>query len=472
MIFFHFVIPSWRKAVPQFIALASPILFLPPIVDWIISGGKGIKMTYLFNTPKEMIYSFLSIFSHKVGVATVGIKIEIILALLLFGVLVYFIQRSWKRAVISPLILYIIIFLFASLPGLVSIIGQVGRLFPTSPLLFFQNSIAGSSTIDNNLHGSLQYGSVVRLIEISFNFMMGKILFLISSVLASLWFYLNFKEKLKAVFHNFRIERVAHYIFTMFVGIFAAYIIFGPVKFNWNDWLSLIILCLSFCFSGIFAICLNDMADEDIDKVSNPGRPLITGSLSREDMKQTAFVSLVATLISGFLAGYTAFFFILAFNALYYIYSVPPTRFKLIPFFSSFIISLCYLTAMFAGFFLVSPVKYVSAFPPKFAVAVIVIIVLLSHARDMKDIEGDRAAGVKTVPVIFGDIWGPRVVGFLSSLSYVLVPVFLGMHLLFISAIPAALANYYFVNKRLYSEKPLFRTYFFFVLASSLLLFF
>jgi 4-hydroxybenzoate polyprenyltransferase len=471
MVFFQIVIPSWKKVIPQFIALASPMLFIPPIADWIISRGKGIKMTYLFNTPAEIVSSFLSIFSFKAGVATAGIKIEIILALFLFGILVYFLQRSWKRAILSPLILYVIIFIFASLPGIISAIGQIGRLFPSGPITFFQNSIAGSSTIANNLHGSLQYGSVVRLIEISFNFMLGKILFIISSMLASLWFFINFKDKFKAIFRNFRTERVAHYIFTVFVGIFTAYIVFGQIKFNWNDWLSVIIICLSLCYSGIFAICMNDMADEDIDMVSNTDRPLVTGSLSRGDMKQTAFISLVAALISGFLAGYTAFFLILAFNALYYIYSVPPTRFKLIPFFSSFIIGLCYLTAILAGFFLVSPVKQVSAFPPKLAAAVVVIIVLLSHARDMKDIEGDRIAGVKTVPVIFGDIWGPRVVGFLSSLSYILVPVFLGTHILFISAVPATLANYYFVNKKPYSEKPMFKTYFAFVLASFLLLF-
>lgn len=472
LLFFQVVIPSWKKVIPQFVILSTPILFIPPIVDWIVSGGKGIKMTYLFDAPVKMLHSFLSIFSYKTGVATVGIKIEIILALILFSVLVYFIQKSWKRAIFSAIILYVIIFIFASLPGVVSMIVQFGHIFQKTPLLFFQNSVVESSTIANNIHSSLEYSSGIRLLEVSFNFMMGKILFIISSVLASVWFFINFKDKFKAVFCNFRIERIAHYIFTIFVGIFVAYIIFGRIQFNWNDYLSVIVLCLSFCYSGIFAICMNDIVDEDIDKISNTDRPLVTGSLSKEDMKQIAFVSLVAVLLSGFLAGYTTLFFVLALNALYYIYSVPPTRFKLIPFFSSFIIGLCYLTAILAGFFLVSPIKEVSVFPPKLAAAVIVVTVLLAHARDMKDIKGDRFAGVKTVPVIFGDVWGPKIVGILSSLSYILVPVFLSIPILFVSAVPAALANYYFVNKKPYSEKPMFRTYFIFILVTFLLLFF
>ena len=90
----------------------------------------------------------------------------------------------------------------------------------------------------------------------------------------------------------------------------------------------------------------------------------------------------------------------------------------------------------------------------------------------MKDVRGDKAAGVKTVLVLFGDVWGPRVVGLLAFLSFLLVPVFAGIPVLFASAIPAGFVSYYFINKKPYSEKPIVKTYFFFVLASILLLFF
>jgi len=147
-------------------------------------------------------------------------------------------------------------------------------------------------------------------------------------------------------------------------------------------------------------------------------------------------------------------------------------RFKLIPLFSSFLIGLCYSTAALAGFFLVSPLKNVSAFPPKLFVAIVVIITFLSHARDMKDINGDKAFGVKTVPVLFGDVWGPRIVGTLTGISFILIPLFSGLNILYLSAVPAGLFSYYFVNRKPYFEKPLFRIYFFFVFASILLLLF
>lgn len=470
MIFIQTAIPSWKKVAPQFVSISLLAIFIAPIADWIISGGKGLRMAYLFEPPKEMLLSFVSFFGKNFsnGV-TWGLRIELALMVLSMGLLVYFAQKNWRRAVFSALVLYVIIFTFISLPGLVSMVGQIGH-FTQSPLAFFQNSIANSSTISNNLHSSLQYSSVVRLIEISFNFIMGKILFLILIVAASVWFRLNFKEKFKAIIKNSRPERVAHFILMILFGSFISYSTFPIIKLNWSDWLSVIVLCLSFYFSWVFAVCVNDIVDEDIDAVSNAERPLIASSLDKEDMKQAAIIFLVASLISSFLAGYTAFFFVLAFTALYYIYSAPPTRFKIIPFFSSFIIGLCTLTAVMAGFFLLSPFKYVSAFPPRLALAVVVIFFLLVSTRDMKDIEGDKKVGIKTAPIIFGDIWGPRVIGIFAAMSFLLIPVFSGIYILFASAIPAALVVYYFVNREPYIEKYIFRTYFAFALVSFLLL--
>src|SRR3989338_378094 len=96
---------------------------------------------------------------------------------------------------------------------------------------------------------------------------------------------------------------------------------------------------------------------------------------------------------------------------------------------------------------------------------------LLTGIRDIKDIEGDKKAGIKTVPIIFGDVWGVRVVGFLAGLSYILIHVFLGINILFVAAIPCALATYYFANKKPYKEKFIFMIYFAFILVSALLIF-
>lgn len=473
MIFIKLVLPSWKKIAPQFVSLAFIVVLVAPIIDWVVSGGKGLTMTYLFNSPKEMIFSFLTFFGSDFSTGiTFGLRIEMAVILLFVGAIVYSTKRSIFKSIISVFYIYVLIFVFLSLPGVINLLGGHtldGNYFK-DPLFFIQKSIEGSATISNNIHSSLRYYSVVRMFEVAFNFLMGKILFIILVVSVLLWFYLNFKEKLKSVIINSRPERVAHYLLMIFFGLFTAHSMFGGVKLNWNDWLSVLMLCFAFYFSWMFAVCVNDVADEDIDKVSNSGRPLITNLLSKEDMKQAATLFLVASLLSAFLAGYSAFFFVLAFTALYYIYSAPPTRFKTVPFFSSFLIGLCCLTAVMAGFFLLSPIKYASAFPPKIALAVVIIFSLLTSVRDMKDIEGDKKAGIKTTPIVFGDVWGPRVVGIFAGLSYILVPIFSGVYLIFITAIPAAITSYYFVNRKPYVEKPIFLIYFAFILTSLILL--
>ncbi len=221
----------------------------------------------------------------------------------------------------------------------------------------------------------------------------------------------------------------------------------------------------------MFAVCVNDSVDIEIDTVTNSDRPLIKNKLSSKGMEEASFIFITLSVVAGFLAGYTALFFSLTFTALYYIYSAFPTRFKIIPFFSSFIIGLCCLTAVMSGFYIISPIKSVSIFPIKIIFAVITIFFLWSHIRDMKDIEGDRLAGIPTVPVLFGPFWGPRIVAVFASIAFLLVPIFFEINFLFISAIPASLATYYFVTKIPYKEKPLFQTYFIFVLMSFVLLF-
>lgn len=468
MLFLSVVIPNWKHVIPQFVVVTLPAVFIPPIVDWMVSGGKGFKVTYFFDKPSEMLHSLLNFGS--VG-TTIGLKVEMAAVFICFGILVYLIQKSWQRAIVSPILLYLIVFFFASLPGIVSVLGQTGNLFQIDLLIFFRDSMKDSATIANNLHGSLVYGSGFRLIEISFNFMMGKVLFLVTSVLACVWFFVNFKSKFKALVRNSRPQRASHYIFTILFGAVIAWAMYPPANFNWNDWFSIVVLCLAFYFSGMFAICVNDLADEDIDRISNSNRPLITGVLSRENMKQASVVFLLASLLGAFLAGYTAFFFVLAFTALYYIYSVPPTRFKIVPLFSSFLIGLCYATAILSGFFLISASKSVSAFPPKLFVATVIVITFLAHARDVKDIKGDKAVGIKTIPVLFGEVWGLRIVGLLTAISFVLIPLFSGLEILYVVALPASIASYYFINKKPYSERPLYLIYFLFVLFSILLLF-
>ena len=305
MVFIREILPGWKHIAPQLAVFSFLLVFIAPVVDWIISGGEGLRMAYLFDAPREILISFLTFFGKDLSVGiTWGIRAEVALALLSLGFVVYFAEKSFKKAIASVVSLYILIFIFLSLPGIMNIIGgaHVAGNYFNQPLLFIQKSISDSVTTLNNIHSSLDYSSVVRMLEISFNFMMGKILFLILAAAAFIWFRLNFKEKLRAVIKNSRPERGAHYILMIALGLFSAYLIFPALKLNWNDWLSVLMLCLSFYFSWMFAVCVNDIADEDIDAVSNASRPLIVKTLDKEE-QQDIIHRQIALLEKGFYLG-------------------------------------------------------------------------------------------------------------------------------------------------------------------------
>lgn len=473
LIFILFVkkfIGSFAHVAEKLVVLSLIAIFIAPVIDYLISGGKGMKMAYLFDSPGQIFNSLVTFFGPSLSQGiTLGIRIEVSIVLLSLLLFIYFAERSMKKAVFGAVAMYFIAFIMVSLPGIFSLIAQGGTGF--LPVEFLQNAIIRSETILNNIPPYLKYTSDITLLNVAFNFLMSKILLLLSIVFAFAYFYRNHKEKFVAIIKNSRPERVAHYFFMIFLGMFAAYSLFFPfINFNWIDVLSVVALLLSFYFSWMYAVCVNDNEDVAIDEVTNQERPLVKGAVSAKDMKQASSIFLFATLLSGYIAGFSALFFVLAFTALYYVYSANPSRLKLIPFFSSFLIALCCLAAVLAGFYLISPVKNLSVFPDKLTIAIVLLYFLFANIRDMKDIEGDKKAGIKTVPILFGDVWGPRLVGSMAGLSFLLVPVLLGIYTLFIAAVPAALAIYFYITRKPYVEKPVFNTYISFIIASIILL--
>lgn len=456
MLVFQYALPTWKKSIPVIALFGLTIMFVPPIIDWLVSGGKGISMAYIAQSPADMVYSFLTFFGRFVTRgATIGMRIEIAMALLGVGAFVYYVRKSLWRSLATMLALYAIVFVSGNLPGILSAIAGLFGVNMSSPNQFLISSITNSSTLADNIHGTLLYGSLQRMLEIGFDFMIGRIWFLVTAVLAVLWFFTNFKRQAAAVFKNSRPERATRYVLLVLLGVLIAYHQ-NSFSINWNDWLSLITLVLAFYFSWMFAVCVNDIFDTKIDRISNTDRPIPSGSLSVSDMKSASLLFLVPALIGGYLSGYYAFFCILFFNAAAYLYSVPPLRLKRLPLVSGIIIAFCCLSAVMAGFFIFSPLKAVSAFPVGLIAGIVCIFFLAEHMKDIKDIEGDRAAGIMTIPIILGPVWGIRVVGIFATLAYLIVPFVAGKMTLFIGAVPAAAITYLLVVRKPYVERPIF----------------
>ncbi|MFC1700953.1 UbiA family prenyltransferase, partial [Patescibacteria group bacterium] len=451
-LFFILILSLFIK--DHFVHISKVILFgmiitwIPPIIDMIVSRGKGIGMAYLFQLPIDLARNFFLFFgAHKMPGITPGIRIEIFLVLISV-----FFYTKWKTKDISKsifvfLISYLVLFFLVSLPSFVAF-GQ------GDVLRFFLNSIRGSLFEKNFLHQTIRFSSLERQFEIYFNGAISHIYYFLVFGLSAFLAFLWNKQKLIAILKNSRIERVAHYWLMIVLGAILAIAYINPLVLNcWLDISSLIILLLSFYFAWMFAVGVNDIADQKIDFVSNKKRPLIVGTLCESDIKIFNFFFLIWAILGGFLVGHYALFMIIAFTALYYVYSSPLLQLKRFVILNSFIISLCCLSAVFAGFFTVSENSKMSAFPINWLLLIVFVFVLSVNIKDIKDIKGDRRQSIHTIPVIFGEKKGKKYIGIMFALSFLIVPYFSGLKILWYISILSAIIGYYLVNKKVFCEQ-------------------
>jgi len=463
-----------------------PITWLPPIVDMVVSGGKGFVLTYLVDGGHALLFDFLTFFGPSLTRgATFGIRFEVLIILAGIG---FFVWQARRKLVIRPLlafsgclpailavlISYTFIFSLFALPGVLYTASHVqnfnsGQITNVTTANFLEKTITGSNIGQNILdNGVTSYGSYQIFLEFGVDKLFSQIFFLLSIFLLGFWFYKTQKEKFLAVLRNSRPERVLFYWLLVSAGALSAFILgLGSFR-SWVDIMSFICLLISWYAGWMFAVHTNDIADVAIDSVSNSDRPLTDGKLTAEEMKQTAVIWLLVSLLGSFIVGYYPFFMNLIFLVAYYIYSVPPLRFKRVPIFSSFLISIACLASILCGFFWLSADKNFSIFPMLTALGIMLAFTLGVNVRDMKDIDGDTTDGIMTLPVIFKKN-GARVVGALFATSFLLAPIIFHFYFLYILAIPTAIVGYKIVTKKPYREKYVLIVYFSFVVISALL---
>lgn len=177
------------------------------------------------------------------------------------------------------------------------------------------------------------------------------------------------------------------------------------------------------CFSGMLiaggANSINDFFDVEIDRINKPNRPLPAGRITR---KQTYVFSLLLFALGTGLGAFIHFLgFIIAFGSsgLLYMYSWRLKRTVVLGNLTvAFITGLAFVYGGLAvGRVGLAAVVGVFAFFFNWGREII---------KDVEDVEGDRALGVKTLPIVYGVrvalVWATAVLVFLMGLT--LIPYF------------------------------------------------
>lgn len=407
-----------RLILPCFIILCSA-----PIIDLFLSGGGGFDMAY-FQPPyhDHIVIRFFTFFGSLEPMAiTPGMRIEIFLVL--FAVLIYFRYKlfSWIKALWYMILTYTVIFLFCSLPYLLKFI-----------LHSFSLSLWPTDFVFSSFY----------LI----------ILFVLGNVLV----FFEVPKKYKMFISDIPWERVFHYQLLVLFGWVLA-IKITPVVIDTKMLLSVILTEIGLFFSCLYSLVTNNIADQEIDVISNPNRILVSEKIEYSLYKRLQWPFLILSLIYGLIAGFASFFYQLIFIANYFVYSVKPLRIKRIPYFSKYCIAFNSIVSVMIGFYLVTYSLY--QFPLKIIVFFLTIYVASIQFIDLKDIAGDSKAKINTIPVIFGERLSKILIGIAFVLTFLSVHTILNKIILLPFLLCAGVSFFILINSKYYSDKRVFWFY-------------
>ncbi len=201
-------------------------------------------------------------------------------------------------------------------------------------------------------------------------------------------------------------------------GIVCGAIASGQMRFTIQHLGEFALLALLFGPLGTgFSQSVNDYYDRDLDRINEPTRPIPSGRLTvKEAMWNWIVVGIIVVLVSGFFAYYLGgmrggVLFLLSIFGLImgYIYSAPPFKLKNNVLLSAPAVGISYsLITWIAGNLLYADLRIEVVW---MAVINAFIAVGLIFLNDFKAIEGDRAKGLKSLPVMIG-VRGTYLVAF------------------------------------------------------------
>jgi len=442
-----------------------PIIWLPPLFDLLITWGVGWDMSYHFAYAPQLFIDWLAFFGDFTSGITPGIRLEIFLLLTGSALLIYAYTKNFFKSIIGIITLYTGLFLWLSAPSILYLIGDLFRL-QTADIYNFLPSLVNGSVLNNNLFmPDTAIADITRLKEIQFNRALIQIYTIIIVIIMAAWSYLKNKYDLIAIIKNSRPRRLLFYFSFIIIGlVIAAKNQLYSWSGNFLDLTTFVCAGLSYYGAWMFSVGVNDIADRPIDRITNQIRPLITKEISVRRMQDYNIFFLILAVVSAYAVSPYMLFFILVFMAAYFIYSSHPLQIKRLPVISTFLIALVALSVTLSAFFMVSHDKTISAFPTDIILIIIATVTLFANVKDIKDYQGDKKNSINTLPAKLGLKKSKVIIGYMTLLSFLVMPLISARWWLLIPALICGLIAYWLINKQNYQEKYLFYLYFFFVI--------
>ena len=429
------------------------IIILPVLIDFFVYADllKDMDYSYIVTNLPGNFVNFFNPFFNIPGVHC-GMRIEVACICILCGFYIYIKRNNLLLSFVGAALAFTLCFFHGSLPGLLVAFSQfLTSLFPLPKVEYLE--LLTMFTIGDR---AVEFVTTAQLV--------------IMVLLIAFWFWRYDKHKFKALSGNLRLSRSLHYLLLVVLGVVFNLSFYPPLAVLLKIH-SLIILMgafFSMFFAFQFAVIINDIFDLECDKISNKNRPLAKEVFYAGEYLNIGMVYLALALFFALGVSNTVFKIVLIFISLAFIYSSPPFRLRRFFPTASVIIGIEGVLAFLLGYLLIEQAGVsLRNLPAGMSWLLFLIFLLAGCVKDLKDIEGDRACGVYTLPVIFGEARGRKITGLLVCISYLMASVFLARFLilghsafLFILAFIFGAFNYFYIIKKDAKENIIFLVYF------------
>lgn len=434
-----------RSIVPEAMRRANILLFgflvilLPPVIDFWISGGSGFWSFYSFDSLSGLAHRYITFFGDRPDFGiTYGVRAEVAIVTLFLTLFVFIKTRKPFQSFLFALCSYTILFFLGTFPSWVSyaVLGHssgittlrdmdIAGLFLSPTHLFFQSSPGLQLAL--SLKMGLVYASLLP--------------FLIGIVLFFSWNHL-----FRALFRNARWPQVIYHGGLFAIGIGLGFLISGAkLSFSFFETLAVWASLIATIAAWMASVVVNDLFDEAIDRETNPDRPLPTGNIPRKQYQAIGITLFIFSLFLSAIPNFLGAFFLLAYQAIAWIYSAPPFRLKRFPIIATAASAVASFLILLVGFSLSAKPESLSAIPVSMIILLLLAYTLALPLKDFKDIEGDKKAGVWTIPVLFGVFRAKLIIGSGIFLSFLASVFFLKSTTLFIPSLLAGSASFWMI---------------------------
>lgn len=410
-----------RVVLPGFI-----VLLLTPTIDLVLFQGRTAHITYFQpGLHDDLLRRFLTIGgTFRDSAVSPGMKIEIVLALALLGAYVFIKSRSLARTLIAIAGVYAVSFVHGMLPYFTH--WTVGLGHPASP--------------GEPRAGVYAACWLLALIPEA-------IVLLLLAAPSRFWLFVKDSRPL----------RVLHFELMLLLGVVLGVRTIGkpPVYLLVP---SMLLSAVALFLAALFCIVINNVYDIEIDRVSNTGRPLVRGAISQSVYTRLGWIFCGLALLYAMVAGPATVLAVCVCMGTYFLYSAPPFRLKRVPFLSKLVISVNSFAVVVLGWGLTG--GYWSSVPRWVAAFLLLGFTLAANFIDLKDYEGDRLQGIKTLPVLIGLTPARILIGAFFAGNYLAAALFLGGNQKAILALAVlGVLQILLLTTGPYKEGPVFATY-------------